>query len=158
MLLLGLNRVSAFINIVFIAHIVFRNKTQPSASYRPASFATCPSQSAWRVKRSGFISENFQSWGRSESKAILVCRFSFYKAVVFRCPHALNAVVKGIGWWTAVLLTGVPWSRHLSVCPYICLPVCCSTRCFLVLVSLAPRLLVLPSHPDSRCLLHRGPG
>lgn len=47
--------------------------------------------------------------------------------------------VKMVGAWCNVVqwvnsrvlwVKGVLWSRHLSVCPYICLPVCCSTRCF----------------------------
>lgn len=35
------------------------------------------------------------------------------------------------------LVKGVLWSRHLSVCPYICLPACCSTRRFGARLSLS---------------------
>lgn len=44
------------------------------------------------------------------------------------------------------------WSHHLSVCPYICLPVCCLIRCF----GARFFLCLLLSISDTNCFLHRG--
>lgn len=66
-----------------------------------------------------------------------------------------------VQWWIRVngrvfWVKGVLWSRHLSVCPYICLPVCCSTWCFGARFSLSLSLFLLLSLSDAGCLLHRG--
>lgn len=51
-------------------------------------------------------------------------------------------------------IKGVLRSHHLSVCSYICLPVCCSTRCFGARFSF--HIFLLPSLSDACCLLRRG--
>lgn len=69
----------------------------------------------------------------------------------------MGACCNVVQWWIRVnsrlfWVKGVFWSHRLSVCPYICLPVCCLTWCFGAPFSLR----LLSSLSDTSCLLHRG--